>query len=115
MLGSYHVLIYNSGHYRCFICHRIDSGHDNVDIHSIWIISWLLVISLLISWASCVSSSINLSEFVQGILLLSHRFVWSIVESLDIVSMYPVEFDGDGVPSFLGSGITKSVGFLVGI
>ena len=48
-------------------------------------------------------------------MLSSHRFVVSFVESLDIVSMNSVEFDSDGVPSFLESRIFKSIRFLVGV
>ena len=45
----------------------------------------------------------------------SHWFVVSFVESLDIVSVNSVEFNSDGVPSFLESRIFKSVRFLVGV
>jgi len=96
-----------------FIGHCVDHGGDDVDVHGIWIILWLELVSSLVSWASCISSSINLLEFVGKSLLSSCRFVWSVVESLDIVSMNSVIFDGNGVPSFLGSGVSKSIGFLV--
>ena len=45
----------------------------------------------------------------------SHWFVVLFIESLDIVSVNSVEFDGDGVPSFLESHIFKSIRFLVGV
>ena len=45
----------------------------------------------------------------------SHGFVVSFIESLNVVSMNPVEFDSNGVPSFLESRIFKSVQFLVGV
>ena len=48
-------------------------------------------------------------------MLSSHWFVVSFVESLDVVSVNSVEFDSDGVPSFLESHIFKSVWFLVGV
>ena len=54
-------------------------------------------------------------ESVGKSLLSSHWFVVSFVESLDVVSVNSVEFDGDGVPSFLESRIFKSIRFLVGV
>ena len=47
--------------------------------------------------------------------MFSHRFVVSFIESLDIVSVNSVEFDGNGVPSFLESRVFKSIRFLVGV
>ena len=43
---------------------RIDISSDGVDIHSIWIIlgSGLIIVSSLISWSRCISSSVDLSE-----------------------------------------------------
>ena len=62
-----------------------------------------------------ISSSVSLSKFVREVLLSSHRFVWSFVESLDVVSVDSVEFDGYRVPSLLRGGIFESVGFLIGV
>ena len=45
----------------------------------------------------------------------SRRFIVSFVESLDVVSVNSVKFDGNGVPSFLESRIFKSIRFLVGV
>ena len=43
---------------------HVDIGGDGIDIHSVWIISdfRLIIISSLISWSRCISSSIDLSE-----------------------------------------------------
>ena len=48
-------------------------------------------------------------------MLSSHWFVISFVEGLDVVSVNSVEFNSDGVPSFLESRIFESVRFLVGV
>ena len=45
----------------------------------------------------------------------SHWFARSFIESLDVVSVNSVEFDSNGVPSFLESRIFKSIRFLVGV
>ena len=42
----------------------VNIGGDGIDIHSIWIVSGsgLIIISSLISWSRCISSSIDLLE-----------------------------------------------------
>ena len=64
-----------------FIAHRVDCGRDDIDVHSVWVMSLLrLIISSLISWSGLISSSIDLSEFVGVALLSSCRPVRSFVE-----------------------------------
>ena len=62
--------------------HHIDSGGDGVDVHSVSIISGfgLIVVSLLIGWSRCISSSVDLSKSVGEVLLLSHRSIISFSE-----------------------------------
>ena len=101
-----------------FITHRVESRGDNINIHGVWIISGLivpLIVSSLVSWSGLISSPISLAESVGECLLSSHWFVVSFIESLDVVSMNSVEFNSDGVPSFLESHIFKSIRFLVGV
>ena len=62
-----------------------------------------------------ISLSISLAESVWESLLSSHWFVGLFVESLDIVSVNSVEFNSNGIPSFLESRIFKSIRFLVGV
>jgi len=116
-LGKQKIILgFTCSHSSFFIAHRIDGSRDDVDIHSVWVILWLLVVSSVVSWSSCKASSVGLSEsIVRRVRLSSCWSVWSIIESLYIVSMNSVEFDSDGVPSFLGNGVVKSVRFLVGI
>ena len=99
-----------------FVSHCIDGGGHTVNVHSVGIVSLLrLVVSSLVSWSRGISSSINLLEFVGGeTLLSSRRFAWLVVaDNFDVVSVNPVEFDGDGVPSFLRGGVFKGIRFLV--
>ena len=62
--------------------HRVDSGGDGVNVHSVWIISGfrLIVVSSLISWSRHISSSIGLSKSVRETLLSSHRSIISLSE-----------------------------------
>ena len=62
--------------------HRIDNGGDGIDVHSVWVVlgSRLVVVSSLIGWSRCISSSIDLSKPVRETLLSSHRFIVSFSE-----------------------------------
>ena len=57
--------------------HHIDSGGDNIDVHSIWIILGfrLIVVSSLVGWSGRIPSSIGLSKSVGEALLSSHRSI----------------------------------------
>ena len=58
--------------------HCIDIGGDGINVHSVWIVlgSGLIVVSSLIGWSRGISSSIDLLES-RDVLLLSHRSIVS--------------------------------------